>query len=168
MHKARGFDDIGYALVIKRDGKIETGEDLKKRAAHVKGFNSVSVGIVMIGGVDEDGNAENNFTEKQWQAAKHAFEFLTLLYPDAQHIGHRDLSPDKNNDGIVRSDEFMKDCPCFSVSQWIDGDLRPVADLYAPWELDEEVDVPEAEIQVEEVLEDNYEEDEDSYVGLED
>lgn len=152
MHKARGFDDIGYALVIKRDGKIETGEDLKKRAAHVKGFNSVSVGIVMIGGVDEDGNSENNFTEKQWQAAKHAFEFLTLLYPNAQHVGHRDLSPDKNNDGNVQRNEFIKDCPCFSVSQWVEGDLSPIEDLYAPWELDDNVEVPDDEITFEEVL----------------
>jgi hypothetical protein len=94
MHKARGFSDIGYGLVITRRGTVELGEDLKKRGAHVKGLNSVSVGICMVGGIDEDGNSENNFTDDQWKAAKHVFEFFTLLFPNAVHCGHRDLSPD--------------------------------------------------------------------------
>lgn len=153
MHKARGFDDIGYALVVRRDGRVEAGEALNKVAAHVKGFNSVSVGVCMIGGVDENGKAENNFTDAQWKAAKHVFEFLTLLYPDAEHKGHRDFSPDVNLDGRVTTREFMKDCPCYSVQQWIEGDLEPVTELYAPWELSTSVDVPDEEITFEEVLE---------------
>lgn len=163
MHKANGWQGIGYALVIRRDGRIETGESLGKRGAHVKGINHISVGIVMIGGVDEDGNSVNNFTPEQWKAAKHAFEFLTLLYPDATHVGHRDMSPDLNSDGRIQRHEFFKDCPCYSVTQWIEGDLQPVEDLYAPWELDESIDVPEEEITFEEVLdesEDDFEDDE--------
>jgi N-acetylmuramoyl-L-alanine amidase len=152
MHKAKGWDGIGYAMVVRRDGRLETGEDLKKRGAHVKGLNSVSVGICMIGGVDEDGNAENNFTAEQWQAAKHAFEFLTLLYPDAKHVGHRDLSPDLNADGRVQRHEFIKDCPCFSVKEWIGNSLGPVSELYAKWELAVSVAVPEEKITIEEVL----------------
>lgn len=168
MHKARGFDDIGYALVIRRNGRVETGEDLKKTAAHVRGFNSVSVGVCMIGGVDSDGKAENNFTDEQWKSAKHVFEFLTLLYPDAQHMGHRDFSPDSNHDGRVSRVEFMKDCPCFSVMQWIENNLEPVQDLYAPWELDMDVEVPEEEITFEEVLEASDDDFEDDYEYHED
>lgn len=152
MHKARGWDGIGYALVIKRDGHIETGEDLKKQGAHVKGINMVSVGVVMIGGVDEDGKSENNFTDEQWKAARHVFEFLTLLYPAATHAGHRDFSPDSNSDGRVQRQEFMKDCPCFSVKQWVENDLHPVEDMYAPWELDVSIEVPDEEITFEDVL----------------
>lgn len=155
IHKAKGWDGIGYGLVIPRNGLIELGEDLKKMGAHVKGLNNVSVGICMVGGVDEDGNAENNFTDEQWQAAKHVFEFFTLLYPAATHVGHRDLSPDKNLDGRVQRHEFLKECPCYSVQQWIEGGLEPVSDLYAPWELDVEVDVPEEVVTVEEVLQES-------------
>ena len=155
MHKAKGWDGIGYALVVRRDGRIETGESLGRRGAHVKGLNSVSVGICMIGGVDEDGKSVNNFTPEQWQAAKHAFEFLTLLYPDASHVGHRDLSPDSDGDGRVQRHEFLKDCPCYSVTQWIENNLQPVDELYAPWELDTAVEVPEEEITFEEVLEES-------------
>lgn len=168
MHKAKKWDGIGYGMVVRRDGRLEMGEDLKKAGAHVKGLNRVSVGICMIGGVDEDGNAENNFTDEQWKAAKHVYEFFTLLYPTAKHVGHRDLSPDLNSDGRVQRHEFLKDCPCYSVQQWIEGDLEPVEDLYAPWELDVSIDVPDEEITFEEVLEasdddfdDDYEYDDD-------
>lgn len=162
MHKAKGWDGIGYALVVRRDGRVETGEALGRRGAHVRGLNSVSVGICMIGGIDENGKSENNFTDEQWKAAKHVFEFLTLLYPDAQHTGHRDLSPDLDADGRVQRHEFLKDCPCYSVAQWIENDLQPVRDLYAPWELDITEEVPDEEITFEEVLEaadDDFEED---------
>ena len=166
MHKAKGWDDIGYAMVIRRDGRVEAGEDLRRAAAHVKGLNMHSVGICMIGGVDEDGNSENNFTEEQWKAAKHVFEFFKLLYPDAKQVGHRDLSPDRDADGRVMRHEFLKDCPCFSVAQWIEGGLQPVSDMYAPWELDASVEEPEDEITFEEVLdesEDDWEDDDVEY-----
>lgn len=167
MHRARKFSDIGYGMVVRRDGRVEPGEDLRRRAAHVKGLNGVSVGICMVGGVDEDGNAENNFTDAQWKAAKHVYEFFTLLYPDAKHVGHRDLSPDSNNDGRVQRHEFLKDCPCYSVSQWIEGGLQPIADLYAPWETDLDIAVPQDEITFEQVLdesEDDWEDDDFEYV----
>ena len=153
MHKARGWDGIGYALVIRRDGRLECGEDFKKAGAHAKGWNNKSVGIVLVGGVDEDGKSENNFTEAQWVAAKHVFEFFTLLYPGADHVGHRDLSPDTDNDGRIQRHEFMKDCPCFSVKQWIENNLNAVPDLYAEWELDVSVEVPDDEVTFEEILE---------------
>ena len=166
MHKARKFEDIGYAMVIRRDGRVEPGEDLRKAGAHVKGLNNYSVGICMVGGVDEDGKAENNFTDAQWKAAKHVFEFFTLLYPDAKHVGHRDLSPDLDGDGRVKRHEFLKDCPCFSVAQCIEGNLQPVHDLYAPWDLSSDVEEPDDEITFEEVLdesEDDWEDDDLEY-----
>ncbi len=159
MHKAKGWDGIGYHFVIRYDGRVEPGEALKSRGAHVKGLNSVSVGVCMIGGVDEQGKSVNNFTDKQWQAARHVYEFLKLLYPDASNIGHRDLSPDSDGDGRVQRHEFLKDCPCYSVAQWEENNLKPVSDLYAQWEKDATVEVPDEEITFEEVLEDDYEED---------
>jgi len=162
MHKQRGWDGIGYGLVIRRSGKLELGEDFSKQGAHAKGWNSKSVGICLVGGVDADGNAQNNFTDEQWVAAKHVFEFFTLLYPKAEHLGHRDLSEDRDGDARIMRHEFMKDCPCYSVLQWIQNDLNPVHDLYAPWELDKEVEVPEEEISFSELL-DEFEEEVQEY-----
>jgi len=161
MHQARGWDDIGYHVVILRDGKVQMGEDISRWGAHAKGHNALSVAVVLIGGIkegtekDDRPTAENNYTEAQWAAAKHVFEFLVLLYPTASHVGHRDLSPDKDGDGRIQRWEFMKDCPCFSVQEWIENDLNPVSELYAAWELSDKVEVPEDVITIEEVLHDH-------------
>ncbi len=135
MHKARGWDNIGYHAVIRRDGRLQLGEDWKLWGAHALGINATSFAICMVGGVDEDNNPENNFTEAQWATAKLVFEFVSFLYPDAEHVGHRDLSEDTDGDQRIMHWEFMKDCPCFSVKQWLDNDLEPVSDLYAQWEV---------------------------------
>lgn len=34
-------------------------------------------------------------------------------------VGHRDLSPDKNGDGIITSNEWVKLCPSFDVTKWL-------------------------------------------------
>ena len=38
-------------------------------------------------------------------------------YPTAVVLGHRDLSPDLNKDGKITSNEWVKICPCFSVTE---------------------------------------------------
>ena len=166
MHKAKGWDDIGYHVVISREGLIAWGEDPRKQGAHAKGVNMTSIAVCMVGGVDDDGNAQNNFTPEQWEAARATFLFMSYMYPDAEHVGHRDLSPDLDRDDRIMTDEFMKDCPCFSVKQWANNDLKPVTDLYAPWEMDEDIEVPEIEEEDLEELQDEYIEDEDE--GFED
>ena len=40
---------------------------------------------------------------------------LLQSYPEARVVGHRDLSPDKNYNGIVDPWERTKECPCFEV-----------------------------------------------------
>lgn len=48
-HLARGFSDIGYHYVIRRDGTIETGRDPKLPGAHARGRNSDSIGVCWVG-----------------------------------------------------------------------------------------------------------------------
>jgi N-acetyl-anhydromuramyl-L-alanine amidase AmpD len=43
---------------------------------------------------------------------------LERAYPMAQILGHRDLSPDIDGDGVVEEHEWLKDCPCFDVYTW--------------------------------------------------
>ena len=104
-----GWRDVGYHLVIRRNGTIEKGRDLDAIGAHIKGFNDVSLGICLIGGVDGGGEPQNNFTQVQMMALKAAVEICTGLYPDAQVQGHRDF-PGVN-----------KACPCFDAGGWWDG-----------------------------------------------
>ncbi len=41
------------------------------------------------------------------------------MFPDAKILGHRDVSEDKNRDGIISPNEWMKACPSFSVNEWL-------------------------------------------------
>lgn len=38
---------------------------------------------------------------------------------DVPIVGHRDLSPDKDGDGVVERHEWLKRCPNFDVSSWV-------------------------------------------------
>lgn len=168
MHKAKGWDDIGYHIVLGRDGINNWGEDPKKQGAHAKGINRTSLAVCLVGGVDENGKPENNFTPEQWAAARATYLFLTYMYPSAEHVGHRDLSPDLNNDGRIDHTEFMKQCPCFSVKEWIENDLMPVKGLTAAWEVDIAVEEPDAvDADEAEALQETYFADEDEIVVVE-
>lgn len=120
-HLAKGWADIGYHFVIPRSGDLELGRPLDVIGAHVSGFNSYSVAACMVGGLDEQGrsfhNAPQQYTPQQWETARILNAFLRRLYPNARTTGHRDLSPDKNNDGKITPDEWLKTCPGFDAAR---------------------------------------------------
>lgn len=120
-HKEQGWQDIGYHLVIRRNGMLEFGRKLDEVGAHVQGHNATSVGICLVGGIDAKGKAEDNFTPAQYQMLRAVLNFLAALYPNARKkiVGHRDLSPDKNGDGQITPNEWIKECPCFDVRAWL-------------------------------------------------
>lgn len=109
MHRQRGFRTIGYHKVIRRDGSIEDGRPLDQIGAHVENWNSVSVGVCMVGGVTEhDINVpENNFTPAQFAALEKLLVELKAKYPKAKIQGHRDFP------------KVNKACPSFSVADWL-------------------------------------------------
>ena len=40
---------------------------------------------------------------------------LIAIHPNARIVGHRDLSPDLNHNGVIEPHEWMKACPCFDA-----------------------------------------------------
>ena len=105
-HKDKGWSDIGYHDVIRRNGTRERGRDINEIGAHVAGYNSRSVGICLVGGVSDKGHSENNFTKAQMDTLqKIVFEYKKM-WPNAVVQGHRDFP------GVA------KDCPCFNVKEW--------------------------------------------------
>ena len=108
-HRQKGFFSIGYHYVIRRDGTLELGRDEGDIGAHVQGYNASSIGICMVGGVNADdfSKAENNFTEEQFRRLRDLLLDLTVRYPDAEVLGHRDF-PD-----------VAKACPSFDVRKWL-------------------------------------------------
>lgn len=105
-HQRQGYSDIGYHYVIRRDGRVEIGRPLERAGAHVKGHNATSVGICLVGGLDERGRAENNFEPAQWVSLRELLKDLLRRFPGAEILGHRDFPGVK------------KDCPCFDARKW--------------------------------------------------
>ena len=48
-HLARGFSDIGYHFVVRRNGSFELGRDINLRGAHDLKKNHKSIGILICG-----------------------------------------------------------------------------------------------------------------------
>lgn len=118
-HKQRGWKGIGYHFVIRRSGLLEVGRNIHEVGAHVYGYNKISLGICMVGGLDgKTGKPKNNFTRRQFETLHTLLLTLKQFYPEAEIVGHRDLSPDINGDGVIEKWEWVKECPCFDVQDW--------------------------------------------------
>ncbi len=108
-NRGRGWSDIGYHFVIRRDGTIETGRPLDVPGAHVRGFNGVSWGICMAGGMAEDGSNDCNFTKRQYFSLDILITELLDKAPQAIAQGHRDFN------GVTKT------CPNFNVKEFYYG-----------------------------------------------
>lgn len=105
-HKERGFLDIGYHFVIKRDGTLENGRDVMQVGAHTVGQNETSVGICLVGGVDDKMQPQANFTPQQMDTLRKLLDELKVKFPGVAVKGHRDFA--------------AKACPSFDVKRWLD------------------------------------------------
>ena len=47
------------------------------------------------------------------------------MYPKAKVMGHREFSPDKNGDGEIEPQEWIKACPSFDVLE-LRSELRKI------------------------------------------
>jgi len=99
--EGNGWSDIGYHYVIRRDGRIGDGRPVGKVGAHAKGHNKTSIGICLVGGINDAGLADANFTIEQYNSLRTLINYLTREFDIGKVIGHRDVSE--------------KECPCFSV-----------------------------------------------------
>lgn len=117
--KKKGWRNSGYHWVIFPSGKIVQmlGEDLV--ANGVKDYNSHSIHVAWVGGIKYDDNKKimsyDNRTPNQKQSLFDLLTKLKLRYRDAQIMGHRDISPDLNHNGVIDPWERIKDCPCFDA-----------------------------------------------------
>lgn len=105
-HRQKGWMSCGYHTVIRRDGTVEQGRSLPKPGAHCLGYNHCSIGICLVGGINEKGEAEDNFTHEQFQSLRWVLDALTSEFHKAVVRGHRDM-PGVN-----------KACPSFPVMEW--------------------------------------------------
>ena len=101
-HLQRGFKDIGYHFYITRDGELHHCRPISEPGAHVRGFNRHSIGICYEGGLDENGCPADTRTQAQRFALLDLLTILRHQYPEAQILGHYQLSS-----------SIHKACPCF-------------------------------------------------------
>lgn len=113
--KRKGWKHPGYHYVVQADGKINQLIGEEKVSNGVKGYNSTSVNVAYIGGIDAEGKATDNRTDAQKASLLTLLKELKGRYPNAEIMGHRDISPDTNGNGIVDPWERIKECPCFNA-----------------------------------------------------
>ena len=104
-HLDRGWSDIGYHYVIKRNGDVEKGRNDKVQGAHAKGYNRDSLGVCLVGGIDDDGKSSSNFTRNQYKSLEQLLTTLEATYEKPDIVGHSSL-------------DSGKDCPCFDIKSY--------------------------------------------------
>lgn len=148
FRRAKGFADkyrpalphIGYHWVITADGAAHPARHREEVGAHVAGQNANSLGICMTG--------TDRFFLAQWDAlrlvlcsiaiglsARADLELASVTTPQVaiqklrelgvRVCGHRDLSPDKDGDGVIEPHEWLKACPGFDVAGWLARLMQP-------------------------------------------
>lgn len=113
MHRARGFNKIGYHFYVRLDGTVETGRDMSQagrfeQGAHSKGENSTSIGICYEGGVHaaSPNVGFDSRTPAQTAAMIKLIRELHERYPAAAVVGHRDMPGASTQ------------CPGFDATAW--------------------------------------------------
>lgn len=110
-----GWKDIGYHYYVETDGSVHRGRAEDVAGAHCRNHNAHSIGICYEGGLDASGHAADTRTAAQRRALLALVADLHCRYPRAIVLGHRDLSPDLDGNGLITPNEYIKQCPCFDA-----------------------------------------------------
>jgi N-acetyl-anhydromuramyl-L-alanine amidase AmpD len=116
----KGWRNFGYHYLIGRNGERHILSHLSEVTNGVRGYNWDSCHISYIGGR----NGVDNRTPAQKSAMKKLIKELrspAILGP-LPVVGHRDLSPDRDGNGIITSEEYTKLCPSFDTATWLKED----------------------------------------------
>lgn len=95
-HLERGFADVGYHFVIRRDGVIEVGRQLGTVGAHCENHNHDSIGTCLIG--------KHTFTPEQFASLKALHGQMGVLFPGLMAYPHHAFNSHKT-------------CPNFDVGE---------------------------------------------------
>lgn len=97
----RSFADIAYHFLIDPEGTIYEGRKINIRGAHVQGFNTGSVGIVLLGNFNED-----QPTESQVESLQELVDYLRYIYEIRYLAGHKDY-PNQSPDGTECPGDYL-------------------------------------------------------------
>jgi N-acetylmuramoyl-L-alanine amidase len=114
--RLQGWKNNGYHIVVDATGASHYITPVDKIANGVAGHNSESIHISYMGGIAKVKGkivAVDNRTDAQKITLVSVLKQLKKLHPTAIILGHRDLSPDLNKNGVIEPNEWVKQCPCF-------------------------------------------------------
>lgn len=100
-----GWKMPGYHFIIKPNGEVVQLLDIVWVSNGVKGFNSVSINISYIGGIDAKGKPLDNRTQAQKESLLKLLKRLKKDFPKAIIQGHRDFP------------NVKKACPSFDAKK---------------------------------------------------
>jgi N-acetylmuramoyl-L-alanine amidase len=127
-----GWHEVGYHYFITTDGNVIQLAPLSSNTNGVKGHNLDSVHIAYQGGVNKDDYsiAEDTRTLAQKRALITTIKTVLQQLAQTQNVttvkvlGHRDFSPDKNENGVVDPWERIKGCPSFDAIPEYSGIIK--------------------------------------------
>lgn len=97
----------GYHYMIKANGEVVNTLPIDQIANGVAGYNTPSIHISYIGGVDAKGQPLDNRTQAQKESQIQLLKALKQKFPNAIIKGHRDFP------GVKKA------CPSFDVKTWL-------------------------------------------------
>ena len=100
----------GYHVIIDAAGTATRLQPDEKITYGAAGFNATALHVCFIG--------DGVFTPAQEATLEKRVRYWKGLHPAAVVLGHRDLSPDRNGDGKITPDEWVKACPGFDARAW--------------------------------------------------
>lgn len=113
------WKNYGYHFIIEANGNVRSLQSIDKPSNGVAGYNANSIHICYVGGIDKGGKPLDTRTPSQCIALKKLVQELHKQFPSAAIKGHRDFSPDLNENGKIDQYEWIKVCPSFDVATWL-------------------------------------------------
>ena len=99
-HREKGWAEIGYHYIIRRNGVVEAGRPVSKIGAHVAGHNKDSIGTCLIGA----GLSLDDFTAAQKASLRRVDAQIKTEFKGVTTHGHREYA--------------NKSCPGFDIKDF--------------------------------------------------
>ena len=100
-----GWKNPGYHYIIDRFGNVVNLLPIELVSNGVQGYNSQTINISYVGGIDKNGKPKDTRTEAQKQSILKILKELRVKFPKAKIQGHRDFP------------NVKKACPSFDAKK---------------------------------------------------
>lgn len=111
----RGFTDVGYHFIIKRDGALQVCRPISRKGAHTfNNHNQYSIGIAFAGGKlgnrkqKSSKRSDRSFTDEQFNTFDAFMQAFYTVIPGGQAWGHNDIDVTRRSDPHFNVPEYVR------------------------------------------------------------